>query len=122
MHRLAVILLSAGLLAGCVNQLAVRQSELARWVGQPEGQLIDFMGVPDKSYETGGVKYLAYAENRVEVIPSTQSYPFGPPFGAPYGWYGGGFPAQAINLSCETTFAIAGGVVRSFSLRGNACG
>jgi len=27
-----------------------------------------------------------------------------------------------VNLTCETTFAVAGGVVKSYTLRGNACG
>jgi hypothetical protein len=108
----------AVLLGGCVNQLAVRQAQLGQLVGAPEGVLVQQMGVPNRTYETGGVKYLAYVDRRVDFIPSAP-YPYGPPF---WGWYGGGFPPQAVELVCETTFAVAHQVVQSFTLRGNACG
>jgi hypothetical protein len=56
----------------------------------------------------------------VQIVP-------GLPINAPgpwwaYGGYGGGWPPQVVNLKCETTFAVAGGVVKSYTLRGNACG
>ena len=47
------------------------------------------MGVPSRSYETGGVKYLAYNEHRIDIVPAFPSYS---PFFT--GWYGGGFPPQ----------------------------
>ena len=115
--RRAVLLVVAGLLAGCVDQVAQRESVLDRFVGQPESALVQQMGVPNRTYETGGVKYLAYDQRRVEIVPSFPSYS---PFFT--GWYGGGFPPQVIDLQCETTFAISGGTVRSFTIRGNACG
>jgi hypothetical protein len=118
MRRLALLLLAASLIGGCVNQLALRQAQLSQLVGHPESDLIQQMGVPDRTYETGGVKYLAYSDSRVDFIPATP-FPYGPPY---WGWYGGGFPPQVVNLICETTFAIQGGLVRSFTLRGNACG
>jgi hypothetical protein len=115
--RRTTLLLLGGLLAGCVNQLAVREARLGQLVGQPEAVLIQQLGVPDKTYEIGGAKYLAYREQRVDIVPSYPSYP--PYFG---GWYGGGFPPQAINLVCETTFQLVEGTVKSFTLRGNGCG
>jgi hypothetical protein len=115
--RGAVLLLLAGLLAGCVNQLAARQAQLAQFVGQPESVLVQRLGVPSRTYETGGVKYLAYDEHRVDVIPGFPSYS---PFYT--GWYGAGFPAQVVDLRCETTFEIANTTVKAFTLRGNACG
>jgi hypothetical protein len=116
MTRIAALLL-AGLLAGCVNQLAVRQNYLAQFVGRPESDLVLAMGVPNRTYETGGIKYLAYDDRRMEIIPATPMY--GPPY---WGWGGGGFPPQVINLVCETTIAVRDGVVVSFALRGNSCG
>jgi hypothetical protein len=117
MRCLALIIL-AGTLAGCTNQLAVRQAELNQWIGRPETELLTVMGVPDRTYEANGLKFLAYSDHRVEWLPGTPPYPYGPPFG----WYAGGIPPQAIALSCDTTFTISSGVVRSYSLRGNACG
>lgn len=118
MRRIATIMFAI-LLAGCANQLAIRQAQLAPLVGRSEGDLVAQMGVPNRTYETGGVKYLAYDDGRMEVLQPFPYYPYGPAFGA---WYGGGFPPQVINLVCETTFAVANGIVRSFTLRGNACG
>lgn len=115
-HALLVVAL---LLGGCVNHLAQREAFLQQFVGKPETDLVQQLGVPTRSYETGGVRYLAYTESRVDLIPATAGYGFGPPY---LGWYGGGFPPQAVNLVCETTFAVSAGTVRSFTLRGNACG
>lgn len=118
--RRSVLLLLALLLAGCVNQFAQRQAFLNQFVGHPDSDLVQQLGVPTRTYETGGVKYLAYDESTVELIPGLPSYGPGPWWA--YGGYGGGFPPQLVNLACETTFAIAGGVVKSYTLRGNACG
>ena len=116
MRRVLMIAMLTAL-TGCVNLLAQRRAELAHWVGQPETALVGAMGAPTRTYETGGMKFLTYEDRRVEIIPGTPYY-FGPgPF-----WYGGGFPPEAITEVCNTTFTIAGGVVRAFSLRGNACG
>ncbi len=115
--RRAILLALTVLLSGCVNQLAARQAYLSRFVGQPEAVLIQQMGVPVRTYETGGVKYLAYDEHQVDIVPAFPSYS---PFFT--GWYGGGFPPQVIDLQCETTFEVSDGAVRAFTLRGNACG
>ncbi len=115
--RWGASLLLLGLLAGCTNQLAARQAYLNQFIGHNESDLVQGMGVPTRSFETGGVTYLAYNESRVDVIPGTAGW--GPPF---WGWYGGGFPPQVVTLSCETTFAVSDGVVQSYTLRGNACG
>lgn len=117
--RRAAFALALLLLAGCVNQLAQRQAFLAQFVGQPESLLVQRLGVPTRSYTTNGVKFLAYTESRVDIVPGLPAYGFGPPF---WGWYGGGFPPEVVNLVCETTFAVSDNVVRSYTLRGNACG
>jgi hypothetical protein len=122
--RRILVLLIAVLTTGCVNQLAARQAQLQPLVGRPETELIQVMGVPNRTYETGGVKFLAYEDRQVEVVPGSPFY-YGPaPFPGFYGggFYGGGFPPTAVNLICDTTFAVAGGLVQSFTLRGNACG
>lgn len=115
MWRRASIL--AGLLGACTNGLAAREAYLNHFVGQPDAAVVRQMGVPSRTYETGGVKYLAYDEHRIDIIPGTPAY--GPWF---MGAYGGGFPPQVVELKCETTFTVVSGVVKSFTLRGNACG
>ena len=89
--RRAILLVLAGLVAGCVDQLAAREAYLSRFVGQPESTLVQQMGVPTRSFETGGVRYLAYNEHRINLIPTFPSYS---PFFT--GWYGGGFPTQVV--------------------------
>lgn len=116
MRRLLLLVLML-VLCGCVDRLAQRQAFLNPLVGQPEHVLVQTMGVPNRTYETGGVKFLAYEERRIETLPS--AYPAGPWW---FGWYGGGFPPQVVTLVCDTTFAVQGGVVKSYTLRGNACG
>jgi hypothetical protein len=118
--RRPVLLVPALLLAGCVNQLAQRQAYLDRFVGHPEPELVQQLGVPNRTYETGGLKYLAYDENRIQLVPTLP--PYGPGPGWAFGSYGGGWPPQVVNLNCETTFAVADGMVKSYTLRGNACG
>ncbi|HUN43630.1 MAG TPA: hypothetical protein VMU81_25320 [Acetobacteraceae bacterium] len=117
-RMLAVGLIVLG--SGCTNELAQRQAFLNQFVGHPEQGLIETLGVPNRSYTAEGVKYLAYDERRVTLIPPLPPYGAGPWWY--YGWYDGGAPAEAVELKCETTFTVAGGVVKSYMLRGNACG
>ena len=105
------------MLSGCANPRVALQAELATWVGRPEVALVQVMGAPARTYETGGMKFLTYEDRRFEIVPGSPVYPGLGPF-----WYGGGFPPTAINLACDTTFTVSGGVVRAYSLRGNACG
>ncbi len=111
-----VMLLAAVLLpAACADQLAQRQARLAPLVGRPVAAVIQQLGVPDRTFQAGGVEYLAYEERRVEILPGVWGGPF---------WLGGfgNIPPEVVQWRCETTFTVAAGVVRSFSLHGNACG
>lgn len=116
MHCLLRVIGLAAVAAGCTNGFAQRQNELVKWIGRPETELAGAMGAPSRLYETGGMKFLTYEDRRTEIVPGSPFYN-----GGPFG-YGGGFPPTATTLVCDTTFTIGGGVVRAFSLRGNACG
>jgi hypothetical protein len=118
--RRPVLLILILLLAGCANLLAQRQAFLNKFVGGPDSALVQQLGVPNRTYETGALKYLAYDESRVDIVPAVPPYGVGPWWA--YGAYGGGFPPQVVRLTCETTFAVTGGVVKSYTLHGNACG
>ena len=117
--RRAILILLVSMVAGCTNQLAARQAYLNQFIGQSESVVVQQMGVPTRSIETEGVKYLAYSESRVDVVPGLPAYGWGAPY---WGGYGGGIPPQVVTLSCETTFAVSNGTVQSYTLRGNACG
>lgn len=117
MRRWLIVVALAGL-SGCANQLAERQAELSHWVGQPETTLLGRFGAPNRTYETGGMKFLTYDERHVDVVPN-----------GPYWWGGPGpffypdpYPVTVFDRACDTTFTVVQGVVRAFSLRGNACG
>jgi hypothetical protein len=121
------LMLSAAVLAvaltGCATgpNLAERMSQL---VGQPEQVVIQQLGVPNRTMVVRGVTYLAYVRRNTEYIPgSFGSGTFMGPFYGPFfgSYYGGGFPPETIRNRCETTFAVSGGIVRSFALHGNDC-
>ena len=118
MRRVIGVLGLVALVVGCTDRLAVRQAELAQWVGRPETDLVGLLGAPSRTYEAGGMKFLTFEDRRVETIPGSPLY-YQP---GPFGYGGGGIPPSTMFLTCDTTFTIAGGVVRAFSLRGNACG
>jgi hypothetical protein len=102
------------LLAACSDGGAARMAAMNQFVGQPDQVLIAKFGVPSRSYDADGVKYLAYDEGRTDIIPPPPS-PMGP-------WFVSPLPPQVIQRWCETTFQVSQGIVRSFTLRGNACG
>ncbi len=105
------------LLAGCTFGPS-RQEVMSQFIGADEGTLVAAMGVPNRTYTVGQVKFLAYVQQRTEVIPSAPAPIWG--YGWGPGWYSP-FPPQVITWGCETTFQIYQGRVASFSLRGNAC-
>ncbi len=124
-HILPAVLLL--LLAACEPGVS-RSTYLTQFIGRTEPELIAAVGVPVRSIESGGIRFLAYSDRRVDIVPGSPGFGgFGPGFGpygygGPYGGYGfGGLPPQAIERDCETTFELVDNRVRSFTLRGNAC-
>ena len=114
-----LLLLVAPLLQACdPYALQRRQAATAAWVGQSEADLVRGLGVPTRTFEADGRRFLAYTEGSTQIVPPFEPwYPWG------YrGYYGGGFPAEVVQRVCETTFEVAGNRVTGFSLRGNACG
>ena len=113
MRRIA--LFAALLAAGCESGPS-REQVLTQFIGATEQQLVQAMGVANRTFATGDANFLAYDERRTELIA--------PPPGPGWGWWGWGspWPATVRQLVCETTFEVAQGRVRSFMLRGNACG
>ena len=86
-------------------------------IGRSETDLVRTLGVPNRSVETGGHKFLAYRQQDVTVLPGWNAYP--------YPWWGwGGFGAvsgEVVVNTCETTFELADSRVLRWSLRGNSC-
>lgn len=121
MKRVLPLLLAA--LTGCAPAFD-RPAFLATLVGQPEAEVVRRLGVPSRTYEADGRKFLAYSERRSELIgggPFFGGFGFGSGFGGSGFGYSAAFPAEIIERDCETTIEVGGGRVVAWSLRGNAC-
>ena len=103
-------------LAGCAvgPSLAERMSA---YVGRPESALVAALGVPDRKITVDGKTYFAYVERSYSYQPGF--VPPYPGFYVPY--YGPFFQPDTYTRQCTVTFALEGGMVKSFTLRGNDC-
>ena len=94
-------------------------AQMAAFVGRSEAELVAALGVPDRTHEAGGMRFLEYERRRVVGTP-TGTAGFGR-FGRPWG-YGFGYGGTFVDTrECDTTFTLRGGRVERFSRRGNDC-
>lgn len=115
----------AGAVAGCATEPPLEQ-RLLPFVGQSEGDLVAALGVPERTYEVEGRKFLTFEDQRSYI---TAGYPLLYPGIGGYGYgygrrlgYGPFFaPPGYIVRSCEITFALREGRVESYSFRGDGC-
>jgi hypothetical protein len=104
----------AAVCAGCAPQGPSKLDvKLASMVGESETDVVRQFGVPMRTIETGGHRFIAYFESRQQLVPGVG--PWGPPW---WGWSG----SAVITRSCEVTFEIDAGKVKGYSLRGDGCG
>ncbi len=130
-HPLLPILAVAGLgaLAGCAYPDPQHVNALNALVGKSETDLVRARGVPSKTYETGGLKFMAYDMHRIDSLPGDAGFYPGFGYGGfGYGGFGGfgyggfgGFGPEIVQRDCSTTFELRGGIVQRWSLRGNDC-
>lgn len=116
MRLLSLLVLGLGL-SGCASGPSL-QSRLAAYIGAPEAELVQNLGVPDKQIEVKGVKYLAY-QVRYQAQATPVMMP--PPYWGP-GWaWSPPFPQNVQVSACEATFVLVDNKVQTFYLRGNDC-
>lgn len=116
--RIAPALLLLPLLAGCATGPTLQQ-RLATFIGRSEGELVAELGVPVRSYETDGRRFLQFERERTVAV--SQPDPFFYP--GPYRYRGWMAPPPAYaQVRCDITFALRQQRVESFSLNGQACG
>ena len=85
------------------------------FVGRSEGDLVAALGVPERTYEVEGRKFLTFEDKRSFIVA-------GDPFLYRYSRFGPYFaPPGYIVRTCEITFAVRQGRVESFTYRGDGC-
>jgi hypothetical protein len=113
-------------LAGCAYPSPQHVQALNSMVGKPEVDLVRTYGVPNRTIDTAGHRFLAYSESHIDDFGG---YPgWGGYGGFGYGGWGrfggfyGGFPDdEIVQEQCTTTFELANGLVQSWKLKGNDC-
>ena len=101
--------------AGCATGPTLEQ-RLLPFLGQTEGELVSALGVPVRTYETEGRKFLQYEERRSYLMPDPYwpySYRRFGPIWSPGPYY--------VVRACDITFTLRGGRVESFAARGDGC-
>ena len=120
-------------LSGCAIQTEAQiKAQLDHHIGENEASLIRELGVPTRSFQSGGQRFLAYYTGYQQV---DNFGGFGGGFGG-WGWRGGwggwgggwgpgGFndwgPSNIISYGCETTYEVTGGHVMGWTRHGNDC-
>ena len=113
------------LLAACALDVAAeRRNALNTTIGMDEATLVRAVGVPARTLDTEGHRFLAYIDNRTEIDRTFGGFGGVGGFGG-FGRFGGfglndDFPV-AVQRICETTYELNGGHVTSWTLRGDAC-
>ena len=111
------VLLCSLATAGCATGPTLDQ-RLLPFVGRGEAELVAALGVPERTYEVEGRKFLTFEETRSYVVAGSPA--FYPGFG--YSRFGPYFsPPGYIVRTCEITFAVRQGRVESFTYRGDGC-
>jgi len=109
------------LVACAVGPSPARVAALNATIGMSEADLVRAYGVPTRSIDADGHRFLAYVQSHTTIIPGSGGWPgWGwPGWGWGPGW--GGFPPEVVEYSCETTFELTKSRVVSWNLRGNDC-
>ncbi len=120
--RKYLILGTAAALAGCAYPSPQHIQALNALVGKPEIDVVRTYGVPNRTFDTNGRRFLAYSEQHIEDFGGYPGFGWGG-----YGWgrwggfYGGDFGGEIYDEKCTTTFELANGLVQSWHLKGNDC-
>ena len=115
MHRLLIAALAALAFTACATRADFDAGHSAM-NGRSEDVLVATPGVPVRTYEAEGRRFLQYERRRLVT------YPGSPGFYGRYGRYiGGGFAPSVESRACDVTFEVRAGRVVGFNARGNDC-
>ncbi len=120
MRQMLPALLLPALLAGCAAPGPTLEQSLASFINRPEADLIAQLGVPVRTYEAQGIRFLQFEQQQTVLVP-------GDPWGYGFGYGPWAYrrpwavpPVYAV-LRCDITVATRQGVVESFTARGDGC-
>ena len=117
-------------LCGCaVPTTAAFDARVAGLIGRPEAEIVAQLGVPVRTHEAGGQRFLQYESRRLVGYPGAYPPGFGFGYGGyRYGGYGGfgGFGGYGAfptveSRECDLTIAFRDGRAEGFSRRGSDC-
>jgi hypothetical protein len=114
MKRAALLAL---VFAGCA-QGPTLQERLTAWVGRDEGDLVAAFGVPVRTYQVEGRRFLEFEQRRAVPVAAPDPW-FGGPWGPRRGYWPAP-PGEAI-VACSMTFELREHRVEAFSFRGQGC-
>jgi hypothetical protein len=102
-------------LAACATGPTLEQ-RLSAYIGRGEGDLVANLGVPLRSYEVDGRRFLQFEQRNTVAMSSPDPYFYGPRWSV---WSVP--PASFVEVSCQITFALRDHRVESFTLNGQGC-
>jgi hypothetical protein len=84
--------------------------------GAREKSVIQFWGIPNKTYEADGYKYLTYFNHDAVYTHASYNTIYS-------GNYANttGYSSRPVDLDCETTFILKNGKVKDYTYKGNDC-
>lgn len=106
------------LTAGCATT-AKYEAFLNTWIGAPEKALISSWGTPHRVYDSDGTRWITFVKTETTHL-SGSSPTYVKNKKGDYVPVGGSAP-QTITSTCETTFELESGTVRSWRHRGDDC-
>lgn len=111
----------AVVMTGCATTEQFEKN-LNSFVGQPETALIANWGPPQNAYETGGVKFLSWSNQRNVPIPGVSPTYQTSCVGTNCTTYAvGGSPGYNVNMRCTVIMTIQEGKVTNWRYQGNDC-
>jgi hypothetical protein len=107
-----IILAAPVLLAACaVPSTAAFDTRMQALIGQPEVAVIEALGVPTRSTEAGGLRFVEYERRRVVGSPAPATWRWCSPFAGHF----------VETRDCRLTFTLREGRVERCDRRGNDC-
>jgi hypothetical protein len=116
MRATPALLLLPLLLSACAVGPTLDQ-RLAAYVGRSEGELVQGLGVPVRSYDTEGRRFLQFERHSTIAVAQPEPLFFGP-----WGYRPWLNQTSYAEVRCDITFALREQRVESFTLNGQGCG